>query len=882
MKKKTILYKYVVFIIFSLMVFLFSCGKNEELVLSLKTDTNPGPSVQYALGKFTETLRSAGVEVKNAGNETEKSAKTVFVAGLVNGSGKAEEILKESGCEVPQVPESYIIKKMRMEDKTYWIVGGYDDTGLMYGLLDVAGRIGSEKPGSLFSNMKEAIEEPVIQSRAISLYTMNRSYWESRFYNEAYWDSYLDMLARYRFNSLVLIFGYENGGFLAPCYPYFFDVEGFPDVKMVGISEAEQQKNLSALNRLIEQAHVRGIRFSVGIWDHIYRGGVQGGGIPGAGVVSDQPVPGLVWGLNGKNLMPYTKAALAKFVRMIPGLDGIQFRMHDESGLKKEEQEGFWAEVFGLMKSTNPEMRLDLRAKGLPDVVIQSAIQTGINFRITTKYWMEQMGLPFHPSHINKGNQFDRRQSYADMLRYPKKYNMHWRFWTGGTSRILLWGDPEYGRRFAESTLLYDGVGFEVNEPLATKMLAQPHDAKPFDLLSPEYRYYQYEFERYWPFFLTFGRVGYNPETAQEVWNMEFDHRFGKRVAPLLQEALQKASQVLPRIVASCYPYIAFPTTRGWAEKQRLGNLPLYAGAEGSDIEQFANFDEEALLLIDGGEAAKIRPPANSLWFRQIAADVLNNVTAAEKLAGKNRSKEFTSMITDLKILSHLALYHAERIPAAVNYRLFERTKDATALDAAIVCERNAVAAWKKIVESAGNVYTENLAFGVHLPQGRNQGKVLGFLDGHWKDELAELEKGLTALEQQRQEWNPESKIQDSPHLKTAKCADNSSLFKIIHQPVSVTPVGKPVEIKVKVTAANGLKWIRLRFRNINQHLDYQILEMKVSDERDAYQATLPADRIDPKWDLMYFIEVMDKKGNGFIFPDLNKETPYINVKLLR
>ena len=34
--------------------------------------------------------------------------------------------------------------------------------------------------------------------------------------------------------------------------------------------------------------------------------------------------------------------------------------------------------------------------------------------------------------------------------------------------------------------------------------------------------------------------------------------------------------------------------TRGWAEKQRLGDLPAYAKAEGSDIQQFASFDEEA------------------------------------------------------------------------------------------------------------------------------------------------------------------------------------------------------------------------------------------------------------------------------------------------
>ena len=44
------------------------------------------------------------------------------------------------------------------------------------------------------------------------------------------------MLAKDRFNRLVLIFGYEDGGYMAPLYPYFFDVDGFPDVRVVGLT----------------------------------------------------------------------------------------------------------------------------------------------------------------------------------------------------------------------------------------------------------------------------------------------------------------------------------------------------------------------------------------------------------------------------------------------------------------------------------------------------------------------------------------------------------------------------------------------------------------------------------------------------------------------
>ena len=75
-------------------------------------------------------------------------------------------------------------------------------------------------------------------------------------------------------------------------------------------------------------------------------------------------MPGLVWGVTGDNLAGYTKAALRRFLQVFPEVDAIQFRMHEESGLKREEMVGFWHEVFSLIKQAKPDMRLDLRAQG--------------------------------------------------------------------------------------------------------------------------------------------------------------------------------------------------------------------------------------------------------------------------------------------------------------------------------------------------------------------------------------------------------------------------------------------------------------------------------------------------------------------------------------
>ena len=48
-------------------------------------------------------------------------------------------------------------------------------------------------------------------------------------------------------------------------------------------------------------------------------------------------------------------------------------------------------------------------------------------------------------------------------------------------------------------------------------------------------------------------------------------------------------------------------------------------------------------------------------------------------------------------------------------------------------------------------------------------------------------------------------------------------------------------------------------------------------------QTTIPSDKIDTSYDLMYLIGMMDNNRKGFIYPDLNKETQYsIQCRLLK
>ena len=101
-------------------------------------------------------------------------------------------------------------------------------------------------------------------------------------------------------------------------------------------------------------------------------------------------------------------------------------------------------------------------------------------------------------------------------------------------------------------------------------------------------------------------------------------------------------------------------------------------------------------------------------------------------------------------------------------------------------------------------------------------------------------------------------------------------------QPVPVASPGQDLEITARITAPAGIKWARLRYRPMTQYEDYQTADMVFDPASGLYKASIPAAFIDPKWNVMYFVEVVDRAGGGRMYPDLEKETPYVVVSVKR
>jgi hypothetical protein len=151
----------------------------------------------------------------------------------------------------------------------------------------------------------------------------------------------------------------------------------------------------------------------------------------------------------------------------------------------------------------------------------------------------------------------------------------------------------------------------------------------------------------------------------------------------------------------------------------------------------------------------------------------------------------------------------------------------------------------------------------------------------HWKDGMKVLEGEFAKLLSDRQAATAraDAKTARSPAREASPQLPVVTFAQ--RMPAAAVP-GQDFLVQAKVTAPAGVKWIRLRYRHVNQKEDYQTVDMALDAATGFYASSIPASFIDPRWDLMYFVEIVDGKGNGRIYPDLEVETPYLITSVKR
>lgn len=585
------------------------------------------------------------------------------------------------------------------------ITGG-DRRGLMYGLLEAAEQIRAT------GRMAPASGKPAMAMRGIRWFLHNEEMEKQWYYSREFWVDFFRMLARNRFNRFNLVFAHQTP-YLAPPYPYWVAVEEHPEVRVPGLSDEQRQRNLDMLRFISQTAADYAVDFTLGIWEH----NIQPGMKPS------------VTGLTRQNIGPYSYAALKKVLAACPSIRSVQMRTNSESGIPGDYQVEFYRDyVYRALREAGHLVTLDLRGWVMSNGMLDGAIGSGVPLRLSSKYWAEDLGRPYQPAETWPN------YSYIDFLQKrpdgKRPYEFYWELWGLGSHRLLLWGDPDYVRRAAGTFTLSDSIGFEIDPPLAQKGFGNaPGTWGVFTGEASKDRVsWNHEFERYWMFYLLWGRLTYDPKTADRAWMSELQRRFGP-ASPDVMDAYKNASKVLNEIVAV---HLADPNMYIWPEINPGGLIDAYKEVLPSDWRYVASIHEAVENRLEHKASARQTPAQTAAKLDAIAEKIDAAVArASAKLPG---SKEWKSSESDFRVLAALARFHARRQIAAESLAIFDATADPAALKTARQAVEASVAIWEGLVRLTDGVYPARMAFGPDDV-------------GHWKDKLPYVRHDLKLIE---------------------------------------------------------------------------------------------------------------------------------------
>src|SRR5215472_8165762 len=685
---------------------LMGATQSVAIVVDPRDRIASSTAASWAVQSLQSAFSAAGVSSNVVpGIQAVKSGDwRIIVSGA--DSDVARQILRSARVSMQPGPEKLSLATGNAGGNSALLAAGTDERGLTYAVLELADRV---RFGSSLDIKSPIAEEPANTVRSCARCFVSDVEDKAWFYDRAMWADYLTMLATHRFNrfNLTLGIGYNSArnipdSYFYFAYPFLFSVPGY-NVTAVGLPDAERERNFETLKFISEQTVQRGLQFNLALWSHAY----------------EWPNPDTNYKIAG--LTPATHAAycrdgLAAVLKACPGITGLSFRVHTESGIPDGRYD-FWETLFEAIKNSGRKIDLDIHAKGTDEHHIAIARATGMPVSMAPKFWAEHLGMPYHQASIREqefqprtggragsGNSITAarnflRYGYGDYLKDTRQYGIIHRVWPG-TQRHLLWGDPAmaagYGRAFSFS----GSLGVELFEPLSFKGrmgtgAAGGRNAYLDKSLDPKYDWQKFEYQyRVW------GRMVYNPETDADGWRRYMRREF-RDAAPDAETALANASRILPVITTthgasgsnnSYWPemYTNMPIVDpNRAQPHRDTPDPKKFGTVGAfDPQLFSSVEDCAESLLSGRSQARYNPLDVAKWLEDMSTSANESQALVLAHAPDKHAPALRRLLADVAIQSGTGRFFAHKFRSAVLWSLFERTGDRTALQEAIKAYR--------------------------------------------------------------------------------------------------------------------------------------------------------------------------------------------------
>ena len=715
-----------------------------------------------AFGFVAETVAEAE-PAKATVTAPEGNAQAAFAvdeinAALIQAKDDAGWTITLQGVDETLGEQAY---QITVADKTITVIGG-DDTGLMYGGLEVAEQIAL---GNSIAAVRDTEDAPDILKRGIRLntnmdmrtpgYAAPGDSFQANIedtWDIEYWHKYFDQLARFRYNAVTL--------FTSNSMPVMVKVPGYEDIALDDVlrttvpfddsysgrgvdnfrKEHMEEGNYEIVKKMtidekidfwkevMAYAHSRGIGFYINCMN-IYLFGEMA-------MFTDENknwIPnqyGMTPEIDNEVTKDYLRKSIAAFVETYPDLDGIVVTTTENMPTDANANDRFIWDCYGQGVS-------DAMAK-LPERSLAFFYKT----YDLGEYWKDlapNVVLGQRSGYTGQHMNADPNLMNAEMRGHNQQEKAEGNI-GGGTDVTAvmaedspLWADI----RNEDAYLLRLG-----DVEFVRALMKNFPQMKPYSMFALGFAGYSQGVEhgyvdeslngdlyvnKHWYFYTLVGRLSYNLELPADLFKALFEERFegiDARDADALWEALTTASGLVREVNKTHYvdsSDSAFYPELAISHKNTFGYLDIKRWAKSSRAEEGSGYMSiaeyaDAYLEQDGEPTTDlITPVQTAAKMRKDAETVLAQMEAldAKRPAAQNTAaeREFWDTVDDVKAWGYWGIFFSEKFLAAIELRIYNGTEEAAHQEASIRHLEQSLEAWKQFAANYSARYkTQRLA----------------------------------------------------------------------------------------------------------------------------------------------------------------------------
>lgn len=638
--------------------------------------------VEFGISEISRTLKEKGMEIlinKKSQNSTSGCIRLYIMSGPV----QIASATNKAGIKLPKNTgwQCYSIRTKKEDANLEIWVLGYDNTGAMYGCLDIAEAVRNQT----IAELTDSDNKPFLERRGIKfnipldLRTPSYSDPSDAFqqnipvmWDIEFWKQQFDEMAINRFNVISL-------WSLNP-FPSMVKVPEYPDIALndvwrtttkigdnygfsgAGFANPELLKNyeivkkitinekISFWKKVMEYARDRGIEVYFFTWN-IFTHGESG-------------KYGITPKRSNDTTIAYFRASMREMVNTYPLLAGFGITAGENMGGKNE-------------KYTNEQWLWKTYGLGIKDALDK---QPGRKFRLIHRFHMTGLSeinneFKDYPGTLDLSIKYSIAHMYSipnppfgngafDIM--PEKQKT-WLTIRNDDIYSFRWGNPGYAREYILAIPQGDKVA---GYYMGSDGYCWGRDFLGRDSINPRPLIIRKE----WYSFMLWGRLSYDPALPDELFRQTLKSHFPETHSETLMSAWSAASMVFPWITRLSWGDIDLK----WLPEACISS-PSYKGFY--SVKDFMEVDpmpgSNIRNIIQWGQNYRLNKPDDLLSplsvadtiskYSRLAMIFLNQLPARK--AGS--SNEIDQTLGDIEAFASIGLYYAEKIRGACSLALF-------------------------------------------------------------------------------------------------------------------------------------------------------------------------------------------------------------------